>query len=133
MKIKKYPQVTFSKELDDDIIFLKFTESVIIDVKIAEDLIAKRIEFAENKDHYLIVNASKSTQGFTRGAKELFRHPEIGLKNILGAAFIVNNPVTVLLINILIKATPSISSKYFSNEKEALSWVKKLKESNKTG
>jgi hypothetical protein len=54
---------------------------------------------------------------------------EIGLKNILGAAFIASNPVSTLLANIFTK-TSNIDSKFLRNEKDALSWIVELKRKN---
>ena len=126
MKTKKYPLVICSKEDNCNIVFSEFSDNLKVDLSTAEEIVANRLEFTENKKHYLIINIS-NVQQVTLEAKEFMAKADAGLKNILGSAFVASNPVSALLANIMIKATPSVPSKFFSSQRDALSWIKELK------
>jgi hypothetical protein len=125
MKTTKYPFVKFSKEPEDDIIYVEYVKNLKVDLDVAKELVANRHDFTENKPYYLIIDVSNIKQ-ITAEAKTYLQNPNTGLKNILGAAFIASNQVSALIANIFVK-TPNIISKFFSQKKEALLWIKELK------
>jgi hypothetical protein len=127
MKFKKYKWSTFNTEDSDDIIFTEYNFSLKVNLSVAQELLANRLEFTENKNHYIIINISNA-QEVTHEAKDM-QNPETGLKNILGAAFLASNPVSVLFANIFIKTRKSFPAKFISNQKDALKWIKELKAS----
>jgi hypothetical protein len=128
MKTKKYPFTTFTKEPEGDIIYVKYIENLKVDLDIAKELVANRLDFTENKPHYLIIDVSNVKQ-ITAEAKKYMQSPTMGLKNILATAFIASNHVSALIANIFVK-TPNVISKFFSSEKDALLWIKGLKRKN---
>ena len=125
MKTTKYPFVIFSKEPEGDIIYVEYIKNLKVDLDVAKELVANRLDFTENKPYYLIIDVSNIKQ-ITAEAKTYLQNPNTGLKNILGAAFIASNQVSALIANIFVK-TPNIISKFFSQKKEALLWIKELK------
>jgi len=125
VKTKKYPLTTFTKEPEGDIIYVEYIKNLKVDLDVAKELVANRLDFAENKPHYLIIDVSNIKQ-ITSEAKTYMQDPTLGLKNILGTAFIASNQVSALIANIFVK-TPNIISKFFSQKKEALLWIKELK------
>jgi hypothetical protein len=94
-----------------------------VDLSTAKEIVADRIKFTKNKLHYLIVDMS-SVKKVTPEAKEYMQHPEGGLKNILGAAFLANNPVSALLANIFVKTPKSFEARFFHKKEDAISWLK---------
>ncbi|HET8963674.1 MAG TPA: hypothetical protein VFM99_07245 [Chitinophagales bacterium] len=130
MKFKKYKWSTFNTEDSDDIIFTEYNSSIKVDLSVAQELVANRLEFTENRSHYIIINVSNAKE-VTHEAKVYMQNPEAGLKNILGAAFLASNPVSALFANIFIKTRKSFPANFFSNRKDALKWIKELKASFK--
>jgi hypothetical protein len=128
MKTKKYPFVTYSEKISSNIIYVEYSKNLKIDLAIAKEIVANRHDFTENKKHYLIINASNVKQ-VTIEAKKYMQSEEHGLRNIIATAFIASNQVSALIANIFIK-TPNVISKFLANEKDALLWIKELKQKN---
>lgn len=126
MKFKKYRLATFSTEESEDIVFIEYTQDLKVDLPMAKELVADRLDFTNNKKHYLILNVSNA-KAVTHDAKLFMQDPENGLKNILGAAFLASNPVSALIANIFIKTSKSFPAKFFSKKQEAFDWIKDLK------
>lgn len=126
MKFKKYKLATFNTEDSEDIIFIEYIQELKVDLPMARELVANRLEFTENKKHYLILNVSNA-KAVTHDAKLFMQDPENGLKNILGAAFLASNPVSALIANIFIKSPKNFPARFFSKKQEAIDWIKELK------
>jgi hypothetical protein len=109
-------------ESEGDIIMAALQSRVNIDLKMAEQIVAERLKFSENKEHYLVVDVSK-VLSITAEAKKYFQTHDGGLKKILGAALIATNPLAALIANIFIKTPTQFKSRFFSNESEALVWI----------
>jgi hypothetical protein len=59
--------------------------------------------------------------------------PEGGLNGILGGAFLSNNVVATLFINLYLKiSNPTVPAKFFTSKVEALKWLTKIKEEHKS-
>jgi hypothetical protein len=125
MKIKKYSHITCRTELDDNIVFAEYADNLKVDMVIAKDLVASRIDFTEGKAHYVIIDVSNVKQ-VTAEAKEYMQSPEGGLKNILGAAFLASNPVSTLIANIFIKSPKEFEAKFFYSKESAIRWIEGL-------
>jgi hypothetical protein len=126
MKIKVYPLIICSVEPDTDILFLEYQKNTKVNLTVAEETVINRLEFMENKQHYLVLDIS-NVQQITHEAKVYLQNPKTGLKNILGAAFIAPNPLSVLFANIFIKTPKNFHAKFFSKKKDALNWIMELK------
>ena len=126
MKFKKYNLATFNTEDSDDIVFIEYSQELKVDLSMAKELVANRLEFTENKKHYLILNVSNA-KAVTHDAKLFMQDPENGLKNIMGAAFLASNPVSALIANIFIKSPKNFPARFFSKKQEAIDWIKDLK------
>lgn len=129
MKFKKYRLVSFRTEESEDIVFTEYNEMLKVDLPMAEELVACRLDFTENKKNFLILNVSNA-KGVTHDAKIYMQDPDTGMKNILGAAFLASNPVSALLANIFIKTPKSFPAKFFAKKQDALDWIKELKNKN---
>jgi hypothetical protein len=119
---KKYPYVTCRTKSDSNIVFAEYATDLKVSLDIAKDIVASRIEFTENKHHYVVLDIS-NIKDVTAEAKEYMQHPEGGLKNILAAAFIANNPVAELLASIYVKTPMDFEAKLFRKKEEAVSWI----------
>lgn len=112
-----------------DVIFVEFCTNLRVDLAAARHIVAKRLHFAENKTHYLVMDMS-NVRSVTAEAKKYLQAPSGGLKNILGAALIASNPVSALIANIFVKTPKDFQAKFFYNKEDALNWVYKQREKN---
>lgn len=126
MITKKYLSITFSTEHDSDVVFSEYPPGLKVDLKTAMEIVRDRLQFTENKQHYLISDTT-NVREITVEAKEFLQQPDGGLKNILGAAFIASNPVAVLIANIFIKTPKSFQARFFSSRDAALAWIEEEK------
>src|SRR5258707_15110954 len=106
---------------DDDVIFAECTH-LKVDLSVAQQIVAKLLDFTNNKKHYLVFDMSK-VQNVTADARKFLQQPNGGLKNILGAALIASNPVTALIANVFVKTPKDFQSKFFYNKKDAFDWI----------
>jgi len=127
MKLEKNPSVVFSTS-DNDVVFAE-CPYLSVDLSVAKQIVADRLDFTNNKKHYLVIDISK-VQNITAEAKKFLQHPEGGLKNILGAALIASNPVAALIANVFVKTPKDFQAKFFSNRKDAMEWIFTWKQKN---
>jgi len=99
MTIKQYPLVRYSRERLGDVILAEFPANLRIDLEVAREIIGDRLDFAKDEKHYVIIDVS-NVREITIEAKEFMQRPDPGQKNILGAAFVGTNPISVLFANI---------------------------------
>jgi hypothetical protein len=121
--LKKYRFLTCRTEEDNNIVFAEYPPNLKVDLAVAQELVENRLEFTQNKEHYAVIDISNVKQ-VTAKAKEYMQHPEGGLKNIAGAAFVANNPVSALIANIFIKTPKNFEAKFFSKKEDAVRWIK---------
>jgi hypothetical protein len=122
MRLKKYQHITCHIDQDSKVIFAEYANNLKVDLAIAKTIVANRLAFTENKPHYVVIDIS-NVKEVTAEAKEYMQHREGGLKNILGAAFIANNPVSELLANIYVKTPVDFEARFFRKKEEAVSWI----------
>jgi hypothetical protein len=126
-KIETDYSVLWKEDLYTDIVFATFSPQLNITIDTAQDLVKRRVEFAHNQPHYVVIDVTniKST---TKDAREYMSSPEGGLKNVMAGTFISNNVVTTVIVNIYLKLTnPPIPSKFFTNKEDAVAWLTKIK------
>jgi hypothetical protein len=124
MEIKEYPFITFRSEKGGKIIFAQYPKNLRMELSMAKEIVANRIEFTQNKKHYLVLDACNIKE-VTPKAKWYMQQPDGGLKNILGAAFIANNPVAELIANVFVKTPKDFEAAFFHKEEDAVRWIKK--------
>jgi hypothetical protein len=127
MKIGEYPLVVYSTGKIDDIVFLEFPNSLRVDLSVAREIVANRLDFTKNEKHYLIIDIS-NVKEISLKAKEYMQRPDAGLRNILGAAFIANNPIAALIASIFVKTTKEFPARFFTERTEAYSWIFKYRQ-----
>ena len=130
MATENHARVRYYSEKYNDILFAEFTDSVKIDLELAKQIVAGRLDFAKEKKHYLIIDVSNARQISTE-AKEYLQRPDTGQKNVLGAAFIATNPVSALIAHIFIKTQKDFEAKCFTTEDEAFQWILKYRKKNR--
>ena len=121
MKTEKSPLTIFNVA-GTDVIFAEFRSNLKVDLSTAKQIVANRLDFTENKKHYLVLDMS-NVRNVTAEAKNFLQQPEGGLKNILGAAFIASNPVAAMIANVFVKTPKNFQAKFFYNKKDALDWI----------
>jgi hypothetical protein len=122
----KFSPAVYYMENNSDIIFTEFPDKLKVDLTKARELVAHRLDFTQNKKHFMIIDISNVSE-VTTEAKEYLQRADSGLKNILGAAFIGTNPVSTMIANIFIKTPKDFQAKFFSNREDAFDWIHELK------
>jgi hypothetical protein len=118
--------MTCSTEPGSNIVFMEFRPNLKVDLEDAREIVRNRLEFTQNKKHFLISDVTNVRQ-LSSGAKEFLQRPDAGLKNILGAAFMASNPVAVLIANIFIKTPKTFQARFFSSREAAVAWIEQRK------
>lgn len=126
MIVKQYPLITFSTEPGSDVVLMEIPVPLEVDLEKAQSIVACRLQFTENRQHYLVADTT-NVQHVTAEAKEFLQQPSTGLKNIIGAAFVGNNPVAALIANIFIKTPKDFESRFFPSREAALAWIEDQK------
>ncbi|HMI66385.1 MAG TPA: hypothetical protein VK517_10135, partial [Cyclobacteriaceae bacterium] len=88
------------------------------------------LDFLKDEKHYVIIDVS-NVREITLEAKEYMQRPDPGQKNILGAAFVGTNPLSVLFANIFVKTRKTFQAKFFSNKVDAFDWIIEQRRKNK--
>lgn len=123
---KRTPFVKFSiLDIYNDIVLGELNGSGYVDRPTAIEIVSNRIDFTQNRNHYLILELS-GIKEVSHEAKEYLQAEE-GLKNILGAAFVANDPISILIANVFIKVPKNFEARIFTNKSDALIWLLELK------
>lgn len=125
---KTYRYITvWTEESYPEIIFGVYAPRLEIDLTIAKELIDNRVEFSNGKAMYTLIDFT-NVKSVTKEARDYMNTPEGGLKGLLGGAFLSNNVVATLFINLFLKVShPVIPAKFFTDRTEALNWLLKIK------
>lgn len=113
--------------IEDDILFSNYKKQLVLDISIANQIVKDRVEFTEGKSYFILIDFThlKST---TKEARDYMNSPEGGLTGLLGGAFLSNNVVATLFVNLYLKVNnPTIPAKFFTNKADAINWLKKMK------
>jgi hypothetical protein len=121
MKSEKSP-LTIVGSAATDVVFIEFKPNLKVDLQMAKQIVASRLNFMGNKKHYLVLDMS-NVRNVTAEAKKFLQLPEGGLKNILAAALIASNPVAALIANVFIKTPKDFQAQFFRSKKDAIDWI----------
>ena len=113
-------------ELRDDLLIGTYKKGLKINLSIVKEIIKTRLEFQEYKPVVgLIYN--QGVIKLDKKAREYFISGE-GTKGIIAAAFVVDSPFTSFMANFFVSVNkPKIPVRIFSNEKDALKWLEKIR------
>ncbi len=113
-------------KLEDDIIKVQIKDSASIE---EEDLLEMKDfnkKLAEDKNYYLLFIAGKDAH-ISKEAREKSTEKEIS-ENKIAQAFVVQSLAHKIIVNFFINIQrPSMPTKMFTDEKEAINWLKSLK------
>jgi hypothetical protein len=128
MRKREYRYINvWSEDSDIDIIFGSYSPRLEIDIEIAKELVKNRIEFSDGVPSYALIDFS-NVKSVTKEARDYMNDPEGGLKGVLGGAFLSNNVVATLFINLYLKINkPIVPAKFFTNKKDALEWLRTIR------
>lgn len=127
MKKQEFKYATLTAEDDSDIVYATYAPRLEINLDIAKELVKDRIWFAENQPHYVLIDFTQ-VRSVTKEARDYMNSPEGGLKGILGGAFLSNNVVATLFVNLYLKVShPAIPARFFTSKAEAVKWLGKIK------
>jgi hypothetical protein len=118
-------------ENNSDIVFAEFPSNLKVDLVKAKEIVASRLGLMQERKHFLVIDIS-NVREVTQDAKEFMQRGGMGMKNILGAAFIATNPVSALIANIFIKTPKDFEARFFSNKEEAFDWIFEYREKIKS-
>ena len=128
MKKRDYRYISvYCEDEAPDIVFGSYAPHLTIDLEIARELIENRLSFSEGKPVYTLIDFT-NVKAVTKEARDYMNCVEGGLKGILGGAFLSNNVVATLFINLFLKISkPTVPAKFFTNREEALKWLRRIR------
>lgn len=110
--------------IEDDILIGEFFCDVL-DLKKAKEILKLRLEISGDKSYKTVADSTKVKE-FTKEARDYMSQGD-AYKNISAFAGVTNNSVTRMLFNFYLKIKPHpLPTKFFSERKEAISWLKSL-------
>lgn len=108
------------------ILFLKWKETVI-DLSIAKKMISHRLVVSEKKI-YPICSDVRSVKKITKEARDYFASDK-GSEGIIASAILIDSPFLTMIGNFFNNINkPKAPSKLFTNEEEAVNWLKNYME-----
>ena len=128
---KEFPTISIWKEEEDDIVFFKYAPKLEMTIEVAREIVNSRLNYTGGRFVYTLIDFT-NVKSVTKEARDYMNSAEGGLKGILGGAFLSNNVVATLFVNLYLKVShPAIPAKFFTNRDEAIRWLKKIKYENK--
>lgn len=114
--------------IEDNILFSKFKEGLVINLSVAKQLIEMRHGISNGKKQYWCYD----TNGVKSYPKESRDYSEIHGQDFLhAAALVIKSHITTFMFNAFSKINkPRIPFKAFRTEEEAVVWLKKIKAEN---
>jgi hypothetical protein len=127
MKKQHQFRYTTLTEIDEDVVYATYVPRLEIDLRIAMELVENRMTCFNGRPHYILIDFT-NVRSVTKEARDYMNSPEGGLKGILGGAFLSNNVVSTLFINLYLKVNnPAIPARFFTSKEDAVKWLKKIK------
>jgi hypothetical protein len=125
-EIKEFKTTTFWMEDDPDVLFFLYAPKLEINITVAKEIINSRLDYTGGRPMFTLIDFS-NVKSVTKEARDYMNDPEGGLKGILGGAFLSNNAVSTLFINLYLRINkPIIPSKFFTRKDEALEWLRTI-------
>lgn len=126
--IKKLETEDVFFSIEKEILICSYKPHLEIDIATAKRIIKDRERFTEGKSYPVLIDFT-NMKLVTKEARDYMNSPEGGLKGLLGGAFLSKSVVATLFINLYLKvSTPIIPAKFFTDRKEAMDWLMKIKE-----
>lgn len=124
MEVQHFENEYVSFELRDGILFGRYKVTKL-NLAIAQSGTAFRIEVMEGKKVPAVADISVIKE-IDKDARQFISSPEAG-KDLSALAIIIKNPVSRIIWNFQVKFNPpEYLLRFFSNEEEAIQWIKKI-------
>jgi hypothetical protein len=112
--------------VEDGILFSQYEKNLVIDVSIAKKIVDERLAFSKGESFPILIDFT-NLKSVTKEARDYMNQPDGGLKGLTCGAFVGNNAVAVLFVNLYLKINkPIIPSKFFTRKDEALEWLRTI-------
>jgi hypothetical protein len=131
MRKVNYRYITvYTEKETPDMIFGVYAPKLEIDLPIAKELIENRLSFTGGKPAYALIDFT-NVKSVTKEARDYMNRPDGGLRGILAGAFLSNNVVATMFINLYLKVNkPPVPAKFFTVRYEALRWLRNIRSIN---
>ena len=124
---KQYETASFWKEAEEDILFFKYSPRLEMTLDVAKEIVRSRLEYCGGASMYMVIDAT-NIKSATKEARDYMNSREGGLKGVLGGAFLSNNVVSTLAINLFLKVSNlPVPARFFTNKDDAIRWLRKIK------
>ena len=125
--LREYKYITIWTEEDDDILISSYQPKLKVDIDIAKELVASRLDYSGGKPKFTLIDFT-NVGSATKEAREYMNDPNGGLKGVLAGAFLANNAVATLFINLFLKINkPAIPARFFTKKEDAINWLQSIK------
>jgi hypothetical protein len=125
-EFREFKNISFWK-LEDDVISFTYTPKLEIDIAMARELVSNRLEYCKGRPYFALIDFS-NVKSVTKEARDYMNDPDGGLKGILGGAFLSDNAVSTLFINLYLRINkPVVPAKFFTKREDALAWLRVIK------
>jgi hypothetical protein len=113
--------------IEDGILFSDYKKKLVIDLDVARMIVKDRLDFTAGKSYPIVIDFS-NLKSADKQARDYMNDPEGGLKGLLAGAFVSNNAVATLFINLYLRINkPTVPAKFFTSRVEAIEWLKNLR------
>lgn len=110
--------------IKDGVLHSNYKTLLTMNLEIAKKIVKDRIDFTKGKSYPILIDFT-NLKSATKEARDYMNKPDGGLAGLVRGAFLSNSVVTTVFINLYLKINkPSIPTKFFTNEQEALNWLK---------
>ena len=114
--------------IEDDILYVRHNQNVVITKEVAIDMVKERLLICENTTYPMFFD-TRGIKYATKEAREYTKGGE-GMRCINAGGFLVNNAVLEILVNYYLKFNrPKVPVKLFTDETKALKWLRQFKSS----
>lgn len=122
MLTNKFVDPNFTLEIENGILFCRFNLGVIIDLALAQHLVAERVRFVQNTSYPVLVDF-RALNSIEKDARDFFSS-EDGQAFLKAGAFVISSPLSKTLANFYLKLTnPRLPARIFSDEESAIQWL----------
>lgn len=119
------PDVFFT--IENETLFCSYKQNIVMDLNMAKRIVKDRMEFTKGKSYPILIDFT-NLKSATKEARDYMNDPNGGLMGLTKGAFLSNNVVTTVFINLYLKINkPTIPAKFFTNKQEAIKWLKSKK------
>lgn len=111
-------------KIEDGVLFCSYKRQLVIDLLVAKRIVNERLEFTKGATYPILIDFSNLKMA-NKEARDFMNDPNGGLKGISSGAFVSNNAVATLFINLYLRINkPIVPAKFFISKQEALDWLK---------